>query len=258
MSEAPRWPTSSSRICASRPRRSTHSLRRSPTGGPRTTRASRTDMNEDWRIHVVVQDTGGRGPWSVDRLEARGLADDVAGELGDRVAVSRDDGELFLYADGEDAARAAERVVRADLDEHGWAGRVGLTRWHARAEGGEAPDLPLPATDAERAAEHAELVAEEDAETAADGSAAWEVRVDLPSHRDAKRLADKLEQDGAEPVRRWKYLFIGAADEDAARDWAEQLRAEAPEGSEITVEATLRSVERNNPFAIFGAGSGEA
>jgi len=215
-------------------------------------------MGEDWRIHVVVQDRGGRGPWSVDRLEARELADDVAGELGDRVAVSRDDGELFLYTDGEDAARAAERVVRADLEEHGWAGQVELTRWHDDAEEWKSPDVPLPATDAERAAEHAELVAEEDAETAADGYAAWEVRVDLPSHRDAKRLADKLERDGAEPVRRWKYLFVGAADEDAARDWAEQLRAEAPEGSEITVEATLRSVERNNPFAIFGAGSGEA
>ena len=215
-------------------------------------------MAEDWRVHVVLEDSGGRGPWSADRLEARELADDIGGELGDRVAVSRDDGELFLYADSEDAARAAERVVRADLDEHGWSGQVELTRWHDDAEEWKSPDLALPATDAERAAERAELLAEEDAETAAAGYAAWEVRVDLPSHRDAKRLADKLERDGAEPVRRWKYLFVGAADEDAARDWAEELRAEAPEGSEITVEATLRSVERNNPFAIFGAGSGEA
>src|SRR3954453_10341431 len=252
------WRTCSSRICASRPRRSTRSLRRSPTGGPRTTRASPTDMAEDWRVHVVLEDSGGRGPWSADRLEARELADDIGGELGDRVAVSRDDGELFLYADSEDAARAAERVVRADLDEHGWAAQVELARWHEDAEEWKSPDVPLPATDAERAAEHAELVPDEDAETAAEGYAAWEVRVDLPSHRDAKRLADKLERDGAEPVRRWKYLFVGAADEDAARAWAEQLRAEAPEGSEITVEATLRSVERNNPFAIFGAGSGEA
>src|SRR3954469_17617012 len=144
MSEAPRWPTSSSRICASRPRRSTHSLRRSPTGGPRTTRASRTDMNEDWRIHVVVQDRGGRGPWSEDRLEARSLADDVGGELGDRVAVSRDEGELFLYADGEDAAGAGGEAGRADLDEHGWAATVELTRWHGDAEEWRSPGVPLP------------------------------------------------------------------------------------------------------------------
>jgi hypothetical protein len=57
-------------------------------------------------------------------------------------------------------------------------------------------------------------------------------------------------------VRRWKYLFVGAPDEDVARAWAEELRKEAPAGSEVTVEATFASVERNNPFAIFGAGGG--
>ena len=211
-------------------------------------------MGEDWRVRVKVEDTGGLGPWSADRLEARELAEDVGRELGDRVAVSRDDGELFLYADSEEAARAAEREARADLQEHGWTGSVELSRWHDDAERWMPPEAPLPAGKAERAAEHAQLVAEEDAEAAAEGYAGWEVRVDLPSHRDAKRLADELERDGVKPVRRWKYLFVGAADEDAAREWATRLRAGAPEGSTITVEATFQSVERNNPFAIFGAG----
>src|SRR3954467_7525615 len=142
------WPTSFSTVFARRPRRSTPSTRRSPIGGPGTTRASRTDMAEGWRIHVVLEDSGGRGPWSADRLEARELADDIGVDLGDRVAVSRDDGELFLYADSEDAARAAERVVRADLDEHGWAAQVELARWHDDAEEWKPPDVPLPATDA--------------------------------------------------------------------------------------------------------------
>jgi hypothetical protein len=214
-------------------------------------------MAEDWRIRVDLAGEGSM-PWSEDRLEARSLADDVGAELGDRVAVSRDGGELFLYAESEAAARAAEHVVRADLASHGWSGAVELTRWHNDAEEWKPADVPLPATEAERAAEHEELVAAEDAETAAEGYAAWEVRVDLPSHREAKRLADRLEQSGVRPVRRWKYLFVGAADEDSAREWAERLRGEAPGGSKITVEATFRSVEQNNPFAIFGAGSGEA
>jgi hypothetical protein len=211
---------------------------------------------EDWRVHVALTAEGGLGPWKEDRLEARSLAEDVGEALGDRVAVSRDDAELFLYADGEESARAAEKVVRADVEEHGWTAVVTVERWHDDAEEWKSPSVPLPATDEERAAEHAQLVADEDAEAAAQGYAAWEVRVDLPSHRDAKRLADSLEAAGAEPVRRWKYLFVGAADEDAAQQWAERLRAEAPEGSEVTVEATFRSVERNNPFAIFGAGGG--
>ena len=146
--------------------------------------------------------------------------------------------------------------MRADLDAHGWKATVDLTRGHDDAEEWKPADVALPATDAERAAEHAELVAREDADTAADSAAEWEIRVDLPSHRDAKRLAERLEADGVKPVRRWKYLFVGAPDEDQARAWAEELRATLPEGSEVTVEATFASVERNNPFAIFGAGSG--
>jgi len=204
---------------------------------------------EDWRVHVALSAAGGRGPWSEDRLEAKELADDVGSSLGDRVAVSRDDGGLFLYAATEEAARAAEGVVRADVEEHGWSATIAVERWHDDAEEWMAPDVPLPSTDAERTAEHARLVAEEDA-----GPTEWEVRVDLPSHRDAKRLADSLSASGVEPVRRWKYLFVGAPDEDEARKWAERLQSEAAPGSKVTVEATFRSVERNNPFAIFGAG----
>jgi hypothetical protein len=135
---------------------------------------------------------------------------------------------------------------------------VELTRWHEDAGEWKPPDVPLPATAGEREAEQAQLTAEEDAEAAAAGYAAWEVRVELPSHRDAQRLADQLERAGAEPVRRWRYLFLGAPDEDAARKWADQLRADAPAGSEVTVEATYESVERNNPFGIFGVGGGPA
>lgn len=208
-------------------------------------------MAEDWRIRVRLD-----GEWSHDGLAARTLSEDVGGALGGRVAVSRDDDELFLYADTEEAARAAEKVVREDLGEHGWSGTVELTRWHDDAEEWKPASVPLPSTDAERAAEHAERIANEDAETAGDRTAEWEIRVDLPSHADAKRLAARLEAAGVEPVRRWKYLFVGAPDEDVANEWAAELRATTPEGSTVTVEATFASVERNNPFAIFGAGGG--
>src|SRR3954469_2462375 len=127
--------------------------------------------SEDWRVHVVMSAAGGRGPWSEDRLEARSLAEDVGAALGDRVAVSRDDGELFLYAATEEAARAAEQVVRADVAEHGWTAEVSVQRWHDDAEEWKEPSVPLPSSDAERAAEHAALVEEEDAETAKEGYA---------------------------------------------------------------------------------------
>ena len=56
-------------------------------------------------------------------------------------------------------------------------------------------------------------------------------------------------------MRRWKYLLIGAADEDSARALAARLREQVPPGSIVTVEATLGAVleaRPSNPFAIFG------
>jgi hypothetical protein len=212
-------------------------------------------FSEDWRLHVVLQGEKGAS-WSHHGLGADWLASDMSIALGDRVAVSRDGDEVFLYAQTEKAARAAEKAVREDLSEHGGRAVIELMRWHDEAEEWKPADVPLPATDAARAAEHAERVAREDASSAADSAAEWEIRVDLPSHREAKRLAERLEAAGVEPVRRWKYLFVGAPDEDQAREWADELRATVPDGSEVTVEATFASVERNNPFAVFGAGGG--
>jgi hypothetical protein len=191
------------------------------------------------------------------RLKARELEHEVAGDLGDRIAVSRDGDELFLYAGTEAAVRAAERVVRADMEEHGLEGTVELARWHDDAEDWEAPDAALPGTAEERAAEHARLMQREDREEVAEGYASWEVRVELPSRDDARALAERLKREGVPSVRRWKYLFVGAADEDSAREWAERLRGEVPQESNVTVEGTFASVERRNPFAVFGAGTGE-
>ena len=78
----------------------------------------------------------------------------------------------------------------------------------------------------------------------------------MPSLRGAFALAKRLDAEGVPHVRRWRYVFVGATDEDAANEWAERLRAEAPEGSEVSVETTFAAVERNNPFAVLGRYSG--
>ena len=56
-------------------------------------------------------------------------------------------------------------------------------------------------------------------------------------------------------MRRWKYLVVGAADEDSAKALAARLEAEAPAGSKVTAEGSgkVAWAERPaNPFAIFG------
>jgi hypothetical protein len=56
-------------------------------------------------------------------------------------------------------------------------------------------------------------------------------------------------------VRRWKYLLIGATDEDTANALAERLRSEAGPDAKVTAEGSGQAAydERpSNPFAFLG------
>jgi hypothetical protein len=56
-------------------------------------------------------------------------------------------------------------------------------------------------------------------------------------------------------VRRWRYVIVGASDEDSAGELANRLRSEAPDGSNVTVEGTAGAalaVRPPNRFALFG------
>ena len=58
--------------------------------------------------------------------------------------------------------------------------------------------------------------------------------MDLASHRDAVEFAERLEAEGIAPiVRRWKYILIGTATEDDARELAERLRGQVPQGATV-------------------------
>ena len=73
------------------------------------------------------------------------------------------------------------------------------------------------------------------------------MRVELTSHEEADRLADKLESEGYDVVRRWRYLIVGAASEEDARDLAKRVHGDAEPGGEVVWE-----VAPQNPFAVFG------
>src|SRR5436853_1032418 len=102
-------------------------------------------MAEDWRLHVRLGEHH-HAIEVTERLQARELEQDAMERLGDRIVVSRDGPDVFLYADTEAAAREAERVVRELLDEHEHAAEIELRRWHPDAEEWEPLDKPLPQT----------------------------------------------------------------------------------------------------------------
>ncbi len=211
-------------------------------------------MNDDWRLQIDVEDEGSGASLSA-RLNAAELEHELSVAFHDRLIVSVDGPLVFVYAGTREQAEQARDLIAKLAREHGWEVESTLTHWHPDAEEWEDPDLPLPESDAAKVAEHAELIAAERKQMAETGEPEFEVRVDLPSHRDAAHFAELLRAEGLPAVRRWKYLVVGAADEDSARGLATRVEGEAPAGSRVTVEGSgqVAYAERPaNPFAVFG------
>jgi hypothetical protein len=212
-------------------------------------------MSDDWRLQAELIDDGAARELT-ERLDAERLGDDVATAFGDQLIVSGDGPNVFVYADDRAQAELAAAAIRTIAAEHGWDAKLELKRWHATAEEWEDADVPLPTTDAERAAEYAERVAKEREESAERGYAEYEVKVKTASHRETVELAERLRAEGLPLVRRWRYLLVGANDEEAANALAERLRAEAPSGSTVLAEVSQRVAWDDDPsrssFAVFG------
>jgi hypothetical protein len=222
---------------------------------------------DDWRVTVKLptEEHSGRLVASLAETE---VEQDVRTSLGDRVVVGGGDdpGVVFLYTGTREAAREAEKVVRGIVAEHDVEAEYAIHRWHPEEERWEPEGVTLPDTAAEHEVEHERL--EEDEITESDDvGALWEVRIELDSHRDAVALADRIESEADEllsgytvsVVRHWRYLLIGADNEDQAQEIAEKLRDELPAGAELKVEASGALVWQSmkpSPFAVLGGLSG--
>jgi hypothetical protein len=212
-----------------------------------------TDAN-DWRLTVRLSDDEQAGH-AVAHLSSHQVETEVQRRLGGRVVVGADGGDgLFLYARSRDAATTARESVEPMLASHGLQAEYSLDRWHPVAEDWEPADIALPVTAAEVESERQRLDAEETSESLASGVALFEVRVQLPTHRDAVALADQLRADGYEVVRRWRFLVVGADNADQADEFAAAIRAQAPAGAVVSTE----EVGSARPYTAFeiAAGSG--
>jgi hypothetical protein len=155
------------------------------------------------------------------------------------VIVTRDGSRVFLYADREETTREAERVVRELVSEHGLTADIRRTRWDPVEETWKDASEPVPTSEEERRAALARKEAAEAEEAREEGRYDWEVHVDLESHEDAVRLANRLEAEGHPVTRRWSYLIVGALTEERARELATRLQAEVPEETKIEVVPVL-------------------
>jgi hypothetical protein len=213
-------------------------------------------VSDDWRLRTDLRDDG--AAFKLTELLEKS-EHELEGDFDDRVAVSRDGGEVFCYTGTRALAERVEVLVRSLASENGWEIETDLKRWHPVAEEWEDPDKPLP-TGRDEASEHAELIEREREEAAERGYAEFEVRVELPSYRDAAAFVEKLREEGVPYLRRWKYVLVGATDEDTAATLAQRLRIEAPPGSTVQVEGTAHAIRAETPtrirYAVFGGMGG--
>jgi hypothetical protein len=191
----------------------------------------------DWRVTISLA-----GQAHVEQarqsLSVQEVEDDVRRKLGRNIVVGSGDSQIFLYAGTELAASEAERAAREVLGQLGIEAQFAVHRWHPIEEEWESLDVAMPQTEAERETEHQRLEEEETAESAAAGVAQWQARAELGSHREAVALAAKLQGEGYAVVRRWKFLIVGASNEDDARALADHIKQEAPPDALVSAGAS--------------------
>ena len=213
-------------------------------------------MAEDWRVTVTI-DSNDNAESVLQALHELDVRQELRDQLGGRIAVSSDGPSIFLYADTRRGAEAGERALREVLEEHALEGDPRLDRWHPLEERWEDADVPLPSTDDARRAERERLDQQDEQDSERTGIAQWEVRIEVPTPRDAERLADALERDGLSVVRRSTYLLVGTNDRDEADELAQRLQADSPAGAYVHVEpgsGLAWQLRPSNPFAVFFGG----
>ncbi|HVM57032.1 MAG TPA: hypothetical protein VMT74_06185 [Gaiellaceae bacterium] len=191
-------------------------------------------MADDWRIRIEVEEDEHAGGL-LHRLGGAlsGEASELAKSLeSKRLAVSRDENEIFVYASSADDAAKALSVVEAELRSLGIEAKTSkVEHWLA----GEERWDDEPATESW---EQEELDR---------GYAPWEVRTELASREEAEALEQQLEGQGYSVIRQSHFLFIGTASKEDADALAARVHGEVVASGE-----TVAEVEPANPFSIFG------
>jgi hypothetical protein len=189
----------------------------------------------DWRVTISLT-TQAHVEQARKSFSEKEVEQDVRHRLGRNIVIGSGDSQIFLYAGTELAASEAEQTAREVLSQLGIEAEFAIDRWHPIEEEWRSPDVAMPRTEAERQAEHQRLEAAETAESLAAGTALWQARVELGSHRDAVTLAAALQGEGYAVVRRWRFLIVGASNEDDAQVLADHIRQVAPPEAQVSAE----------------------
>src|SRR6266567_6528587 len=168
----------------------------------------RASMGDYWRVCIAF----GALPRSLHSFR-RALISALGSRLGDQVAVSsrRWGTQIFVYAPSIGSADEAAQVAREVLARHDVSAPVRTERWSPREQKWRDADE----MSADVAAEMHEYRQEQERErSVTTGFPAFQVRVEVPSHRDAVALAGHLAAQGWRVRPRRRHLTVWADCED--------------------------------------------
>jgi len=191
-----------------------------------------------------------------DHVEHARRQPDRLGRLGDQVAVSssRWGTQIFLYAPSAGLADEAGQVAREVLARHGVGASVRTEFWSSlKEEWRDVTDEPSADPVAERRAAGRDMSRKV-------GFPAWQVRVDVRSHRDVVALAGYLAAQGWRVRRRRRHLLVGADCEDDAKGLVRELCGDGGADAETAFRVGRVSYSYMlfdaSSTQVFGGGNG--
>ena len=170
-------------------------------------------MGDDWRVCIAFGDL----PRQL-KSRCKALIPELGSHLSDQIAVGSGRSQIFLYAPSIGSADEAAQVAREVLARHDVNAPVLTERWSPRdQEWLDVTDQPSADAAAEQQAEHEYIQEQWRERSRTTGFPAFQVRVDVPSHRDAVTLAGHLAAQGWRVRPRRKHVIVGADCEDDAK-----------------------------------------
>ena len=175
---------------------------------------------DDWRVCIGFGDL----PRSLDSFR-QALILHLESRLGDQVAVGSSATQIFVYAPSAGLADEAAQVARELLAWRDLSAPVRTDFWSLREwKWRDRRDDPSYDPAAHRNADRQEAERKRSVMT---GVPAWQVRVEVPSHRDVVALAGHLGAQGWRVRRRPRSLIVSANCEDDAKSLGRALSGDS-------------------------------